>query len=185
MGTLVYPNALAGVILLLLPVPLALAFNSTRQMKPPIRSAVIVMTCLLGALGLVWFGSKAGWLLALALIGVWLFRLNWPARLKWTTLATVLVVGLAVFALRFHNYFAAGATSVGARFDYWRAAVQITRGRTRCSAQGLAHSNGLTRRLNRPTPRWPGWRTTIISNNFPIPESWAAYATRRGSDWRW
>jgi len=127
MGTLVYPNALAGVILLLLPVSLALAFNSTRRMKPPIRAAVIAMTCLLGGLGLFWSGSKAGWLLALALIGVWLFRLNWPARLKWTTLATVLVVGLAVFALRFHNYFAAGATSVGARFDYWRAAVQITR----------------------------------------------------------
>jgi len=43
------------------------------------------------------------------------------------TLMTVLAVGLAVFALRFHNYFAAGATSVGARFDYWRAALQTTR----------------------------------------------------------
>jgi O-antigen ligase len=32
-----------------------------------------------------------------------------------------------VFAFRFHNYFAAGATSVGARFDYWRAAVLTTR----------------------------------------------------------
>ena len=49
MGTLVYPNALAGVILLLLPVSLALAFNSTRQLKPPIRGAVIALTCLLGA----------------------------------------------------------------------------------------------------------------------------------------
>jgi hypothetical protein len=127
MGTLVYPNALAGVILLLLPVSLALAFNSTRQLKPPIRGAVIAVTCLLGGLGLFWSGSKAGWLLAMALAGVWLFRLNWPARLKWVTLATVLAVGLAVFALRFHNYFSAGATSVGARFDYWRAALQTTR----------------------------------------------------------
>lgn len=126
MGTLVYPNALAGVILLLLPVSLALAFNSTRQMKPPIRGAVIVMTCLLGGLGLFWSGSKAGWLLALALAGIWLLRLNWPRRLKWVTLATILAVGLAVFALRFHSYFTTGATSVGARFDYWRAAVQTT-----------------------------------------------------------
>ena len=34
-GTLVYPNALAGIILLLFPVSLVLAFNSTRKMKPP------------------------------------------------------------------------------------------------------------------------------------------------------
>ncbi|MGA3285300.1 MAG: O-antigen ligase family protein [Verrucomicrobiota bacterium] len=127
MGTLVYPNALAGVILLLLPVSLALAFNSTRQLKPPIRGAVIAMTCLLGGLGLFWSGSKAGWLIGMALAGIWLFRVNWSARLKWTMLTTVLLVGLAVFALRFHNYFTAGATSVGARFDYWRAAIQTTR----------------------------------------------------------
>jgi hypothetical protein len=127
MGTMVYPNALAGVILLLLPVSLALAFNSTRQLKTPIRGAVIALTCLLGGLGLIWSGSKAGWLIALALAGIWLFRLNWSARLKWTMLTAVLLVGLALFALRFHNYFAAGATSVGARFDYWRAAVQTTR----------------------------------------------------------
>jgi hypothetical protein len=127
MGTFVYPNALAGAILLLLPVSLALAFNSTRQLKPPIRGAVITMTCLLGGPGLFWSGSKAGWLIGMALAGIWLFRLNWSARLKWTMLTTVLLVGLAVFALRFHNYFTAGATSVGARFDYWRAALQTTR----------------------------------------------------------
>jgi hypothetical protein len=126
MGTLVYPNALAGLILMLLPVSLALAFNNTRQLKPPIRAAVISLTCLLGGLGLFWSGSKAGWLLALALASVWLLRLNWSPRLKWMMLTTVLLLGLAVFALRFHNYFAAGATSVGARFDYWRAAVQTT-----------------------------------------------------------
>jgi len=127
MGTFVYPNALAGAILLLLPVSLALAFNSTRQLKPPIRWAVIVMTCLLGGLGLFWSGSKAGWLIAMALAGIWLFRLNGSTRLKWAMLTTVLLIGLAVFALRFHNYFTAGATSVGARFDYWRAAAQTTR----------------------------------------------------------
>ena len=129
MGTFVYPNALAGAILLLLPVSLALAFNSTRPLKPPIRGAVIAMTCLLGGLGLFWSGSKAGWLIGMALAGIWLFHLNWSGRLKWAMLTTVLVVGFAVFAVRFHNYFTTGATSVGARFDYWRAAVQTTRDR--------------------------------------------------------
>jgi hypothetical protein len=127
MGTLIYPNALAGLILMLLPVSLALAFNSTRQLKPPIRGAVIAMTCLLGGLGLFWSGSKAGWLIGMALAGIWLFRLNWSARIKWTMLTTVVLVGLAVFTVRFHNYFTSGATSVGARFDYWRAAVQTAR----------------------------------------------------------
>jgi len=126
MGTLVYPNALAGTILMLLPVSLALAFNSTRQLKPPIRGAVIALTCLLGGLSLFWSGSKAGWLIGMALAGVWLLRFKWPARLKWTALTAVLLAGLTLFALRFHNYFAAGATSVGARFDYWRAAVQTS-----------------------------------------------------------
>jgi O-antigen ligase len=46
--------------------------------------------------------------------------------MKWLATAAVFVLGLAVFAIRFHSYFAAGATSVGARFDYWHAAVQTT-----------------------------------------------------------
>ena len=127
MGTLVYPNALAGVILMLLPVSLALAFNSARQLRPLVRAPLIALTFLLGGFGLFWSGSKAGWLIGVMLAGIWLFRLNWRARLKWIALTTVLLAGLAVFAVRFQHYFAAGATSVGARFDYWRAAVQTTR----------------------------------------------------------
>ena len=127
MGTMIYPNALAGAILLLMPVSLALAFNRTRQLKPPIRAAVIALACLLGGLGLFWSGSKAGWLIGMAVIGIWLLHLNWSTRMKWAMLTAVLLVGLAVFAVRFHNYFNAGATSMGARFDYWRAAVQTAR----------------------------------------------------------
>ncbi len=125
-GTLVYPNALAGIILLLLPVALGLAFNTTKKLKPPIRAAVIALTIGLGGAAFCFTGSKLGWLLALAIGGLMLFRLNWSARLKWITLALVLTVGLGIFAVRFHKYFAAGATSAGARFDYWRAAAQTT-----------------------------------------------------------
>jgi O-antigen ligase len=39
----------------------------------------------------------------------------------------LVVFGLTAFGIRFRGYFAAGATSVGARFDYWHAAVQTTR----------------------------------------------------------
>jgi len=55
-----------------------------------------------------------------------LLRLDWPKKLKFAAVAAVLVLGLGIFAIRFHHYFAGGATSAGARFDYWRAGVQIT-----------------------------------------------------------
>ena len=125
-GTLVYPNALAGAILLLLPVSLALAFNPTKKLKPPIRVAVIALAFFLGGAAFFWTGSKLGWLIAMAVGSLCLFRLKWPARLKLAVFAAVIVVGLGIFAVRFHNYFAEGATSAVARFDYWRAAAQTT-----------------------------------------------------------
>ena len=125
-GTLVYPNALAGAILLLFPVSLVLAFTGTKRLRPVIRAGVIALTLFLGTSGLFWTGSKLGWLVAIALGGACLFRLKWPARFKWLALTLVLLVGLGIFAVRFHNYFTAGATSASARLDYWQAAVQTT-----------------------------------------------------------
>ncbi len=125
-GTLVYPNALAGLVLLLLPVALALAFTGTRRLRPVIRATVIALACFLGATGFFWTGSKLGWLMALGLVGVCLLRLRWPVKLKLTVIALMAVAGLGIFAIRFQSYFAAGATSVGARFDYWHAAAQTT-----------------------------------------------------------
>jgi O-antigen ligase len=123
-GTLVYANALAGLILLLFPISLVLAFNSTKKLRPVIRVLVIALAFYLGGAGFFWTGSKLGWLIAIAVGGACLFRLKWPMRLKGAALILILIVGLGIFAVRFHNYFAGGATSVGARFDYWRAAVQ-------------------------------------------------------------
>jgi hypothetical protein len=125
-GTLVYPNALAGTVLLLFPVSLVFAFNHSKRLRPVIRVAVIALSLFLGGAGFFWTGSKLGWLIAMAVGGACLFRLRWPARFKWAALILILVVGLGIFAVRFHNYFAAGATSAGARFDYWRAAAQTT-----------------------------------------------------------
>lgn len=125
-GTLVYPNALAGIILLLWPVSLVLAFCRTQQLRPVVRLAAIITTCCLGAAAFFWTGSKLGWLIGIGLAGLVLLRLNWPKKLKFAAVVVVLVLGLGVFALRFHHYFAAGATSASARFDYWRAAVQAT-----------------------------------------------------------
>jgi O-antigen ligase len=125
-GTLVYPNALAGIILLLWPLSLTLAFSMTKSLKPFIRFATIGLTIFLGGAGVFWSGSKLGWLIGIGIAGLFLLRLNWPKKLKMAMIVLLLVVGLGIFAVRFHGYFSAGATSAGARFDYWHAAVQTT-----------------------------------------------------------
>ncbi len=125
-GTLVYPNALAQLILLLWPVSLALAFGATKNFRSLVRLAAIGLTLFLGGAAFFWTGSKLGWLIALALGALILLRLDWPKKFKFAAVATVLALGLGIFAVRFHHYFAAGATSAGARLDYWRAAAQTT-----------------------------------------------------------
>lgn len=125
-GTLVYPNALAGIILLLWPVSLALAFGKTRDLKPLIRLAAMGLTVFLGGAAFYWSGSKLGWLIGLGIVGLYLLRLKWSNKLKLAVVAFVMIAGLGVFAVRFHHYFAKGATSVVARFDYWHAALQTT-----------------------------------------------------------
>ena len=125
-GTLVYPNALAGAILLFWPVALTLAFVRTKELRPPIRACVIALAILFGIVGLFWTGSKLGWLIAMGASGIYLLKLDWPMRLKWAALLLVLLAGSGIFAIRFHDYFAKGATSAGARLDYWRAAGQIS-----------------------------------------------------------
>ena len=126
-GTLVYPNALAGALLLLLPAALTLVVFGTAELKPPIRWLAVALVVFLGFGCLYWTGSKSGWLLALGLAGGWLLhQLRWPRRWKTVAVIALAVLGLAAFAVRFQSYFAAGATSVGARFDYWRAAAQTT-----------------------------------------------------------
>ncbi len=123
-GTLVYPNALAGIVLLLLPAALALIWQITRTMRPLVCYAAMGLSVFLGLAGLFWSGSKSGWLIALAIGVFWLLRLNWSRQLKWLVVIALVGGGLAVFGLRFQSYFAKGATSVGARFDYWHAAAR-------------------------------------------------------------
>ena len=125
-GTLVYPNALAGAILLLFPVSLVLVFKRTGPLRPVLRALVIGLALFLGGAGFLWTESKFGWLIAIALGGAGLFRLKWAAGLKWGVIILVVLGGLGFFAVRFHHYFAAGATSARARLDYWSAAAQTT-----------------------------------------------------------
>jgi len=121
-GHMFYPNALAGVILLLLPVSLALVLGQGRWRLP--RAALALGLAALGLACLYWSGSKAGWLIAIALLGAWFLHLPVPKKLKLGLAGAAMVLGLAGFAVKYADYFDRGATSVGARFGYWSAAAQ-------------------------------------------------------------
>ena len=121
-GHMFYPNALAGVILLLLPVSLALVLGQGRWRLP--RAVLALGLAAVGLACLYWSGSKAGWLIAIALLGAWFLHLPVPKKLKLSLAGAAMVLGLAGFAVKYADYFDRGATSVGARFGYWSAAAQ-------------------------------------------------------------
>ena len=123
-STLFYPNALAGVLLLLLPVALTLIWQRFTALTLAAR-ALLAGLVGIGALGcLFWSGSKGGWLLLLTLGLAASLRLDLKRKWKIALVTAVLAVGMAGFALRYAGYFQKGATSAVARGDYWRAAAQ-------------------------------------------------------------
>jgi O-antigen ligase len=71
---------------------------------------------------LFWSGSKGGWLLMLLLGLIALLRLPFRRQLKVALVAGVLLIGIGGFVWKYAGFFRKGATSVVARFDYWRAA---------------------------------------------------------------
>lgn len=79
-------------------------------------------TALAGVACLIWTGSKAGWLLALAVGVVVLMLGSWPRRYKVLCGLALVAIGLAFFAWKYSGYLSRGAPSVGARLTYWRVA---------------------------------------------------------------
>lgn len=154
-GTVMYPNTFAGAILLLLPVSLALLRFLCRNASFVVRATLVGSLAYIGGACLVWSGSKAGWLIAMALIGLsafhWLRRwqaepaaatphrsarpatkqgepIRQPAMNKRAVIGIsvgLLAIGLAGFLFKYSDYFRRGAPSVGARFSYWNVALQI------------------------------------------------------------
>jgi O-antigen ligase len=125
-STLFYPNALAGGMLLLLPIMLATVWHVMRERFTIGARQFLLAVTMVGALGcLYWSGSKGGWLLMLLLGLIALMRSRLAMKIKLALVAIALVMGLAGFALKYAGFFERGATSVSARFDYWRAALRI------------------------------------------------------------
>lgn len=125
-GTLFYPNAFAGAILLIGPIMLAFVLRMTARRGNVVRGLAAGLLGYLSVAGLYWSGSKSGWLIAAALALVMVLGLPLPKRSKWVVLAIVAATALGAFGVRFAGYFQKGATSVVARFDYWKAAARVT-----------------------------------------------------------
>jgi hypothetical protein len=127
-ATLFYPNALAGAVLLLLPA-LGAYLWQVRWATIGARG-FLVAALAAGSVGcLYWSGSKAGWLLVTGqvVVALLLWRKSKAGlRERIVTFALIALVGVAAvgaFTWRYSSYFKAGATSVSARFDYWKAAA--------------------------------------------------------------
>jgi len=124
-STLFYPNSLAGALLLLLPPALVVLWRASKNQPAAIQWAVVGIIGVASLTCLYWSGSKGGWLLMLLVGLIALLRLPFQFRYKTTLLVVVFVIGLTGFAVKYSGYFKKGATSVNARFDCWRAALQI------------------------------------------------------------
>jgi putative inorganic carbon (HCO3(-)) transporter len=124
-ATLLYPNALAGVILMLLPVALAVIGSLKTQFTRGARWFSMALAGGAALACLYWSGSKGGWLLILLTGLVAALFLPVKRRFKLVLVGTALALGLAGFFVKYSAYFKKGAPSVGARFDYWTAAGQI------------------------------------------------------------
>jgi len=128
-STLLYPNTLAGCVLLLLPPMLAVIWGARERFTIGSRRFLVAVIGI-GALGcLYWSGSKGGWLLMLLLGLVALLELPLAKKLKFALIIIACLAGLSGFFWKYASFFERGATSVSARLDYWRAAVQIAAAR--------------------------------------------------------
>jgi hypothetical protein len=126
-STLVYPNALAGALLLLTPPVLVTLWQLLDRLTPIARATATGIIGYAAFACLIWSGSKSGWLIALGLGLLILFRTPFSTRIKVIVAAVALVLGLTAFFVRYAGYFQKGATSIGARFDYWTAAGSTAR----------------------------------------------------------
>lgn len=123
-STLFYPNSLAGALLLLLPAAVAVILGHLTHLTIGARRFVAGVMGFGGLACLFWSGSKGGWLLILLLGLLTLLRLPFARRWKLALVGLLLVAGLVGFGVKYASFFRRGATSVGARFDYWQAAAR-------------------------------------------------------------
>jgi O-antigen ligase len=126
-GTLFYPNALAGCILLLFPWLIWSLHQMTSQRSNIIRGTAVGLLSYGAVACLFWSQSKAGWLVAVVMVFITFMQLPISRTARWTGAIVIAALALATFGLRFADYFERGAASASARIDYWQAAWQTAK----------------------------------------------------------
>jgi O-antigen ligase len=124
-GPFVYPNTFAGALLIWTPVLTLAIWDWTKNLPSIVRKVLVGLFSYSSVACFFWTGSKAGWLIAIAMFVAALLHLNLKRATRIGIIVAVLAVGLAGFALKFRSYLEKGATSASARTIYWKAAVQI------------------------------------------------------------
>jgi hypothetical protein len=128
-GTLFYANAMAGVILMLLPGTLWFCSKAGSDRMRVVRAVAVGLSAYAGLACLYWTGSKAGWLIAVMLLSVAFLHLPLGRRTRVVLVLVGGVIALTAFGIRYREYFRGGATSVVARFDYWAVAASNVKDR--------------------------------------------------------
>jgi hypothetical protein len=118
-------DALAGCIVLLLPVTLVFLWQITPKVRTAIRWGFVAILGGCGLACLYWSGSKAGWLVALVVGMVALGHSTLSMKWKRILICGVLILGVAGFGVRYAGSFKKQKISVVTRFVYWQAALQI------------------------------------------------------------
>jgi hypothetical protein len=119
-------NALAGALLLLLPLSLVFLWRLTPKVRLSIRVGFVVILGGCGLACLYWTGSKAGWLVAMVTGLLALYHGPLPLKWKRCLIGGLLIAGAVGFGVKYASFFQKERNSVGARFAYWRAARTIT-----------------------------------------------------------
>ncbi len=143
-GTLVYANALAGIILLSLPAILIATWQVSERLPKIARMVAFGLVFYMGVACLIWSGSKAGWLVAMAMVLAWVLAQPFPTQWKWGILAVVLIGGAGGFWFKYGEKLK-NPTSVIARFDYWSAALKLMKERPLLGHGPGAFGSGYTR----------------------------------------
>jgi O-antigen ligase len=125
-STFVYPNTLAGAMLLFLPPTLFALWQMSRRASSFMGKLLVGLWAYGGLACLYWSGSKAGWLICLGMVLCAFLHLPIGKKIRWGTAIGLLALGMAGFAAKYSGYFSKGATSAAARTDYWRAAWQLS-----------------------------------------------------------
>lgn len=159
-GTLVYANALAGIILLSLPAILITTWGVTEKLPKIGRMVAFGTIFYMGAACLVWSGSKAGWLVAMAMVLAWVLAQPLPKQWKIGILVVVLAGGAGGFWFKYAEKLK-NPTSVVARFDYWAAAVKLTQERPLLGHGPGTFGSGYTR-LKKPESE----PTKLVHNDY-------------------